>query len=128
MTKFSALKRDFAKALSRLEEALEQKKSRIVRDAAIKRFEFTFDISWKLMKALLEEKKGIVCASPKECIKLAYNQGIIDFDKTWIDVVDLRNEIVHEYSEEYANGLYAKLPKVAKLFANLKAGIEKNMH
>jgi hypothetical protein len=50
MTKLDALKNQYQKAVKRLDEILKEEKSDIVRDSAIKRFEFTFDLSWKLLK------------------------------------------------------------------------------
>lgn len=55
MTKFKSLQSDFEKAILRLAEVLKEIKTDIVRDSAIKRFEITFDLSWKAVKAFLEE-------------------------------------------------------------------------
>ena len=41
MTKLEALKKQYKKALLRFEEILAEEKNDIVRDSAIKRFEFT---------------------------------------------------------------------------------------
>jgi nucleotidyltransferase substrate binding protein (TIGR01987 family) len=81
MTKFEALKKQYQKTLSRFEEILKKEKNEIIRDSAIKRFEFTFDLAWKTIKAYLEEKKGISCFSPKECFREAFRQGLIDKEK-----------------------------------------------
>ena len=47
---------DFKNALGRLKEALEEDASRssIVVDGTIKRFEFTFELAWKLVQLILE--------------------------------------------------------------------------
>ena len=66
MTKLESTINQFEKALMRFQEVLTLPKTDIVRDAAIKRFEFTLDLSWKMLKAFLEDKRGIVCASPKD--------------------------------------------------------------
>ena len=75
MTKLEAITKQFREALSRMEEILAEEKTTIIRDAALKRFEFTFDLVWKTMRAFLEEKKGVTCISPKECIREAFRQG-----------------------------------------------------
>ena len=45
MTKLEALIKQFNKAVYRIEEVLKQRKTAFMRDAAIKRFEFTFDLA-----------------------------------------------------------------------------------
>lgn len=119
MTKLEVLKKQYKKALLRFEEILAEEKNDIVRDSAIKRFEFTFDLSWKLIKAFLEEEKGIMCVSPKECFRQAYRQGIIDYDDFWLKMTDWRNEVVHTYGEKFADAFYKKLPAACKCFKSL---------
>lgn len=123
MTKLESLRKQFQTALARLNGVLAEPKTEIVRDAAIKRFEFTFDLSWKTMRAFLDERKGISCNSPKECIREAYRQGLIEYDVLWIQMTDWRNRIVHEYSEEFANELYEKLPKLSELFNQMERAL-----
>ncbi|MBI4333009.1 MAG: nucleotidyltransferase substrate binding protein [Chloroflexi bacterium] len=74
MTKFEATRKQYQRAVQRLDEILGKDKKDINSDSAIKRFEFTFDLSWKALKAFLEEEKGITCSSPKECFRDAYRQ------------------------------------------------------
>ncbi len=116
MTQLEARLTQFESALDRFRTVLKEPKTDIVRDSAIKRFEFTFDLCWKLLKVYLNEKKGMVCASPKECFREAYRQGIIDYDEVWIRFVDLRNETAHTYREEMAEKVYRALPAVLKHF------------
>ena len=119
MTKLEALKRQYKKALLRFEEILAEEKNDIVRDSAIKRFEFTFDLSWKLIKAFLEEEKGVICVSPKECFRQAYRQRIIDYDDFWLKMTDWRNVVVHAYGEKFADAFYKKLPAACECFKSL---------
>ena len=65
MIKLQSINLQFKKAVQRFNEVLMQEKNEYILDSAIKRFEFTFDISWKLIKAYLEEKEGarwLVCS------------------------------------------------------------------
>jgi len=125
MTKLEAVTNQFSKALERLEEVLGVEKTDIVRDSAIQRFEFTLDLSWKTLKAFIEEKEGIICASPKECFREAYRQGIIQYDDIWIKFVDMRNETAHTYNEEIAKKIYSQLPETVKYFRELLSAIKK---
>jgi len=119
MSKLEAVLHQFQTALSRLDEVLRQEKNEFMRDAAIKRFEFTFDLSWKLIKACLEEISGIKCASPKACIREAYKQSIIEYDDRWLEMTDDRNKTVHLYRVEMADEIYGKLEACLQLFQGL---------
>ena len=123
MSKFESLFEDFQKAIKRLSEVLEQEKTEFIRDSAIKRFEITFDISWKALKAFLEDYYKIRCASPKTCFREAFNQGLIDYDEMWMKIADWRNDVVHIYKEDLAERLYNDLPQALKYFQLLKEKI-----
>jgi len=116
MTKLEAIIKQFEMAFFRLKEVLSMEKTAVIRDSAIQRFEFTLDLSWKALKSYLEERKGIICASPKECFREAYKQGIISYDEEWIDIVDMRNETTHTYNEKTAQKVFEKLPNTLKNF------------
>ena len=120
MTKLEVIKEKYKLAVKRFEEILTEEKNDIVRDSAILRFELVFDLSWKFIKAFLEEEKGIKCLSPKECFREAYRQGVIDYDELWLNMADLRNEAVHTYGEKFADEFYGKLPETLKLFKSLE--------
>lgn len=125
MSKLKALLENFEKAVSRLQEVLEIKeKNKIIRDSAIKRFEIAFDIAWKLIKTFLEEEKGVVCHSPKDCFRQAYKQNLIEYDDFWLEMTDLRNKTAHIYKEELADEVYKVLPKTLSFFQKLLAAVK----
>jgi nucleotidyltransferase substrate binding protein (TIGR01987 family) len=91
-------------------------KNDVVRDSAIKRFELTFELSWKAAKAFLEDYRNVRCASPQMCFRELFTHGVIVYDETWLDMAKWRNEAVHTYKEELAEDLYAKLPRTPEYF------------
>lgn len=109
----------FARAVGRVEEVLREPKGAVARDAAIQRFEFTFDLAWKALKAYLEDRLKVRCASPKACFREAYTQGIIAYENRWVDMADDRNKTAHMYREEIAEIVYTRLPGHLTLFQNL---------
>lgn len=118
MTKHSALLQQFTDAVLRLEEALKEKKSDLVRDSEVKRFEMAFDLSWKTIKAFLEIQ-GVFCASPAGCFREAFRQGMIDFEDTWMKMVATRNKTVHTYDAKLAEEVYRELPQALSAFQKL---------
>ncbi len=114
MSKLEALKKQYGQALSTLEDVLfrapDLGEETIYRDSAIQRFEFCFDLSWKLMKETLREVHGIECASPKGCLREAFAQSLITNEAAWLQMVEMRNLASHTYNEETAEKIFAELP------------------
>lgn len=116
MKKSAALREDFAAAIGRLEQALALPKDDIVRDSAIQRFEISFELCWKFLKAYLEEEHNASCTSPRTCFRAAFKNGVLNNDPFWIDLTVLRNYTVHTYSESLADHVYGRLAEVARRF------------
>jgi nucleotidyltransferase substrate binding protein (TIGR01987 family) len=116
MKKSASLREDLAAAVTRLEHALALPKDDIVRDSAIQRFEISFELCWKFLKAYLEEEHNASCTSPRTCFRAAFRNGVLDNDPFWIDLTVLRNYTVHTYSERLADYVYARLPEAAQRF------------
>lgn len=99
-------------ALATLEEALNLPFSVVVRDAAIQRFEYSFENTWKLLKGYLEAQEGVICNSPKGCFREALQNGLLSPEETetCLLMTDDRNLTSHTYLEALAASIFAKLP------------------
>jgi nucleotidyltransferase substrate binding protein (TIGR01987 family) len=109
------------KALKTLKEIVEEPYSTIVRDAAIKRFEYSFDIFWKLIKDYLRVQEGIECASPKSCFREAFKVGILSEEETVkvLEMTDDRNLSTHTYDEEAVEEIYQQVRDYWKLMDDI---------
>jgi len=108
MEKFS----EYKKAVLRLKEALEEDLTNpLVYDGVIQRFEFTYELAWKLMKAYLEYEGYATVNSPRVAFKEAFAYGLIFDGDVWIDMIDARNLTVHTYDEQIAKEIYDKVKK-----------------
>jgi nucleotidyltransferase substrate binding protein (TIGR01987 family) len=96
-------------ALSRLDTALAQPVNEFVRDSAIQRFEFTFELVWKSLKAYAEES-GLVVFSPRDSVRTAFQLGVIQEDPEWFRMLEDRNLTSHTYNEATAESIYSHLP------------------
>jgi nucleotidyltransferase substrate binding protein (TIGR01987 family) len=112
---FSETLNAFETALKRLSDVLEQPESTITRDAAIKRFEFTFELLWKSLQRFFRIQ-GITCNSPKGCLKEAFSFGLIEDNPLWVRMIDDRNLTVHTYNEAVAIEIYQHLKNYMPLF------------
>ena len=126
MSKFGSLYQDFCSALERFREAMNEPKTELMRDATIKRFELCCDLSWKTMKAYLEEL-GLSCNSPIGCFKEGYRQGVLEYEDVWTNIIRTRNKTVHIYDEKLADEVYAELPQALDAFARLASVFKKQM-
>lgn len=99
------------RALETLQEIMDEPYSVIIRDAAIQRFEYTFEAIWKLIKEYLIEMEGIMCNSPKSCFREAFKMGLINEDESMqaLYMTDDRNMTTHTYHEDIAEEIYKEL-------------------
>lgn len=108
MDKYQASVATFEMALARLNDALQQTKTEWTRDAAIQRFEFTFELAWKTVMRLAR-REGVDCASPRQAWRVALQLGWIEDDTVWLDMLDDRNRTSHTYNEQTAEEIFARL-------------------
>ena len=115
----SAILDSFATALARLHDALSQPKSEWTRDAAIQRFEFTFELAWKTLSRFAE-REGMQCASPRQALKAALHVGWIEDEPGWLDMLNDRNRTTHTYREATAEEIYSRLKEYADRLTRLQ--------
>ncbi len=83
MSKLEAQYKDLQKVFVRLKEAASLPNEIIInQDATIQRFEFTFEVSWKIMQTIVNENK-ISVYGPKQVIREAAKLGLIDNPVAW---------------------------------------------
>ncbi len=102
---------NFKKAFELLESAIQiQTPSDLEKEGTIQRFEFTFELSWNMLKDYLESK-DILESFPRDVLKKAFQYNVITDGEVWIDMLDSRNLLSHAYNKEKATLAYAKITK-----------------
>lgn len=111
---------DFKNALKRLEEGISIEPDRdIIMDGTIQRFEFVFELSWKLMREYLKYS-GLELNNPRSVIKYAYQNGIIEDGDRWLKMLSDKNMTSHLYSQTMACEIYKNIKfEYIKLFREL---------
>lgn len=94
------------KAFDKFEQFRKNDKTEQERAGTIQAFEYCFELSWKAMKRLLEER-GRTANSPREVFRIAALEGLISDPEIWFDFLKKRNMTVHTYNQEEANEVIA---------------------
>ena len=96
---------DFQQAVFRLEQACLQEENEFIRDSVIQRFEFCYELAWKMLKLKLEDE-GFEVNTPKGTIRAAVSSGIIFDGLQWTELHRMRNQTSHTYDETLAIKVY----------------------
>lgn len=99
-------------------------------DGLIQRFEFTFELAWKLIKSYAEYQgidKEIM--GSRDAVRWAFDNGLIDDSDVWMEMIKRRNDTSHSYDESTAKevvenvksryyGAFAELYRKIKVFSS----------
>jgi nucleotidyltransferase substrate binding protein (TIGR01987 family) len=102
-----------AKAAATLRElAVRTAPSKIERDAAIQRFEYTFEATWKAAQRFLAVVEGVETGSPKSTIRGCHEAGLLQsaHAEEALAMADDRNLTAHTYNEGLAEAIFKRLP------------------
>lgn len=94
---------NYRRAFTLLREAIEILQERdltqLEKEGIIQRFEYTWELAWKLLKDYLEFQ-GVVLdtVTPASVIKAAFGAKIIDHGDVWMRALDARNKMSHTYN------------------------------
>ena len=95
---------NFSRAYSLLREALEggiEPLNQLELEGVVQRFEFTFELSWNLLKDRLQYDGVIIPdVTPRNVIRAACKAELIDECEDWIDMLIDRNRMSHTYDLE----------------------------
>lgn len=132
----------FEKAISRLEQSLAYCNSELAKDlnlalqfrsAAIHAFEYTYELSWKILKRYLVMNEPSVAEfdtlSFSDLIRTASGKGLLLHDLSiWTNYRQARNITSHTYDENKAAEVFKIIPEflqeVKYLFAKLQERVK----
>ncbi len=101
----------------------------IERDGAIQRFEYSFELSWKTLKSVLEYLGIEDCKSPRKALQAGLIQGFISESEQeiWLSMLEERNQTAHIYHEEVAASIFNHLPEYVAAMIRLKNKLLKEL-
>lgn len=94
----------------------------------IRKFKFSTDYCWKLIKKFLKQEDGVDAKTPKQSVKEFYLAGYIGESDylTLIEMIDDRNSLSYIYDEDEFRKVLKKFPGYAKVFKEIETVIESN--
>jgi len=126
--RFERIFNDFENSVKNLTSAVEKAKDDLEIDGAIKRFEMCYELSWKVIKLYLENL-GIICKNPRDCFKQAKINDLINDEIIWMEMIDTRNRLVHEYSSTFSREIFNEIKnKYNKILYELYETIKKRIN
>ena len=99
-----------------------------LRDAVILRFEYSYELCWKMLKRLLENispsSQAIDTFSFKDLIRDSAERGIIQKVESWFSYRETRNKTSHAYDAKSAQEVFKValefLPDAKRLLEEIK--------
>ena len=107
-------------ALVTLKEIVDRPTVSIIeRDAAIQRFEYTVEATWRVAQRFLNIVEGLDTGSPKTVIRMSREVGLLDEEQSVLalEMIDDRNLTAHTYNETIAKKIFNRLQPYAALMA-----------
>jgi len=100
-----------------------------VRDAAIQRFEYTFEAVWKAAQIYLRFRESLDAGSPKSAIRDSFQVGLLNEDRARkaMSMADDRNLTVHTYNESLAEQIYSRLQEHAAVMDEWLVSMEREI-
>lgn len=73
----------------------------MMKEGAIQRFEYTFELGWKTLMDFLDWRKvTLERRSAADVIRTAFATGYLQNGQDWMDALDARNHMSHVYAQE----------------------------
>lgn len=100
--RFSNYQKAYAKLAEVVENNTLDKLSDLEREGLIQRFEYTYELAWKVMKDYLEYQGITGITGSRDAIREAFQKELITDGESWMDMIKSRNQTVHLYNEATA--------------------------
>jgi nucleotidyltransferase substrate binding protein (TIGR01987 family) len=101
------------KAQKTFVQALGQVNSELERDGAIQRFEYTYELVWKILKKILKFK-GLDVHNPRDVFREAAKQKLIEDPAIWFTFMKQKSLTLHNYNQDCADEIFTCLPQFEK--------------
>ena len=120
---------NYKKALASLASGIDQHNQRdlsvLEKQGVIQGFEFTHELSWKVMQDFLTDQGESNIYGSKDSTRLAFNRGLISEGESWMNMIKDRNLTSHTYNEEISDQIFTRIVKIYfKLFKKFETKMD----
>lgn len=95
---------NYKKALKQLNEAIntmnDRKLTNLEKQGLVQVFEFTHELSWKVLKDFLEHRGATDLFGSRDVVRRAFNLNVIQHGDIWMNMIKSRNMTSHTYNED----------------------------
>jgi nucleotidyltransferase substrate binding protein (TIGR01987 family) len=123
--RLESLQRALAQLRAALKALAADPANEVIGIAVIKAYEFSFELSWKTLKDLLNHG-GIDVLMPREVLRQAFANGLLQDGQLWIDMLEQRNLMAHTVDVKRARQALALIQEqFAPALLDLAADLER---
>ena len=79
--------------------------SELEREGLVQRFEYTFELAWKVLQDLMIYKGYEFMLGPNGAMKMAFEDGMLSNQDGWRKMAKSRNTLSHVYDEDEAEAI-----------------------
>jgi nucleotidyltransferase substrate binding protein (TIGR01987 family) len=102
--------------------------SQLEKEGVIQRFEYTWELAWKVLKDYLEhEGLALDRITPTSVIRAAFEAKVITNGEQWMKALDARNKMSHVYNiKKFEETIQAIRDSYLSLFDDLNLSMMEN--
>ena len=94
---------NYAKAVGQMTRFIEKRDlNEMEEQGLIQSFEYTFELSWNLLKDFFEDQGESNLLGSRDAFRLAFKRGVIENGETWMEMIKSRGLTSHTYNAEIA--------------------------
>lgn len=107
------------------DEIFDDSEFELLQEGLIQRFEYTFELAWKVMQDYLKHQGVQIESGPKGALRESFANNLIKDGKLWMEMIKSRNLTSHTYNKETANEIFHEIMYVyKKAFLDFKIKME----
>ena len=123
LQRFENYKKAFTSLADDVGLATERDLSDIEQRGLIQACEYTYELSWNLIKDFYESQGDVSIQGSRDAFRLAFKRGLIENGEAFMKSVKSRQLSVHTYNEKTAKKVYSDIVNI--YFSEFKTLLEK---